>query len=167
MAHPRRYTIGDCERMRWVISADQMTALRTLLTGKLDEHRRAIAEMDRTDGWKGYNELITAAFVNVVDQRFGARYTVTDIVEYVAEVRTRLRDPDRGINPNVAERLIRKALGEGTLRGIDKKTLLHTEGVLLVALIVDEQLDDAALDTFLAEARATADSFLTNRERAT
>lgn len=148
--------------MRWVISADQMTALRNLLTGNLDEYRRAIAEMDQSDGWKGYNQLITAAFVEAVNRRFGARYTLTDIVEYVAEVRTRLRNPYRGINPNVAERLIRKALGEGTVRGIDKKTLIRSAGVLLVALVVDEKLDGAALDSFLADARAIADSFTTN-----
>jgi hypothetical protein len=47
------------------------------------------------------------------------------------------------------------ALGEGTTHGIDQqRTLIHTEGALLVALICDEQLDDAALDAFLAEARA-------------
>jgi hypothetical protein len=143
-----------------VISTEQVTALRTLLTGNLAEHRQAIAEMDQTDGWSGYNELITAAFVDAVNRRFGARYTVPDIVEYVAEVRTRFPDPNRGIEPNVAERLIRKALGEGTVRGIDTKTLIRTEGVLLVALVIDEQLDGAALDAFLTEARATADSFL-------
>jgi hypothetical protein len=114
--------------------------------------------MDQSGRWSGYNELITAAFVKAVIRRFGTRYTLPDIVEYVAEVRTRFRDPDRGIDPNVAERLIRKALGEGTVRGIDTKTLIHTEGVLLAALIMDEQLDDATLDTFLAEARAIADS---------
>ena len=142
-----------------MISTEQVTALRTLLTGNLDEHRLVIAEMDQTDGWSGYNELITAAFVEAVDRRFGARHTLPDLVEYVAEVRTRFPDPNRGIDPNVAERLIRKALGEGTVRGIDKKALIHTEGVLLVALIIDEQLDGAALDAFLAKARATADSF--------
>lgn len=140
-----------------MISAEQMTALRTLLTGNLDEHRQVIAEMDQGGGWRGYNELITAAFFEAVDRRFGTRYTLPDIVEYVADVRTRFRDPNRGIDPNIAERLIRKALGEGTTRGIDKKTLLHTEGVLLVALIVDEQFDDDAMDAFLAEARALAD----------
>lgn len=142
-----------------MINTEQVTALRTLLTGNFDEHRQAIAEMDQTGRWSGYNELITAAFVEAVNRRFGIRYTLPDIVEYVADARTRFRDPDRGIDPNVAERLIRKALGEGTVRGIDQKTLIHTEGLLLVALVIDEQLDGAALDAFLAKARATADSF--------
>ena len=140
-------------------SSEQLTALRTLLTRNFEEHRQVITQIKQTEGLAGYNKLLTAAFVNAVDRRFGTRYTLTDIVEYVAEVRTRLRNPYRGINPNVAERLIRKALGEGTVRGIDKQTLIHTERVLLVALIMDDQLDGVALDTFLAEARATADSF--------
>ena len=104
-----------------MISAEQMTALRTLLTGNLDEHRQVIAEMDQGGGWKGYNELITAAFFEAVDRRFGTRYTLPDIVEYVADVRTRFREPNRGIDPNVAERLIRKALGEGTTRASTRR----------------------------------------------
>lgn len=142
-----------------MISTEQVTALRTLLTRNFDEHRRVIAQVRQADGLAGYNDLITAAFVKAVNRRFGAQYTLTDIVEYVAEVRTRIRNPDRGIDPNVAERLMRKALGEGTVRGIDKKAIIHTEGVLLAALIMDEQLDGAALDAFLAEARAAVDSF--------
>lgn len=142
-----------------MISTEQVTALRTLLTRNFDEHQRIMTEVRQADGLAGYNDLITAAFVKAVNRRFGARYTLPDIVDYVAEVRTRIRNPDRSIDPNVAERLIRKALGEGTVRGIDKKTLIHTEGVLLAALIMDEQLDGAALDAFLAEARAAVDSF--------
>ena len=140
-----------------MISTEQVTALRALLTRDFDEHQRVIAQIKPVGGLAGYYELVTAAFFEAVDRRFGSGYTLPDIVEYVAEVRTRLRNPDRGIDPNVAERLIRKALGEGTTRGIDKETLLRTESVLLTVLIMDEQLDDAALDAFLAEARALAD----------
>lgn len=134
-----------------------MTALRTLLTGNIDEHRRVIAQISQSGQWSGYNELITAAFFEAVDRRFGTRYTLPDIVEYVAEVRTRSSNPDRGIDPNVAERLIRMALGEGLSHGVDKKTLIHTEGALLVALVSDEQFDDVALDAFLARARTLGD----------
>jgi hypothetical protein len=148
------------------ISDEQVTALRALLTRNFDEHRRVIAQIKQTDGLAGYNELVAAAFFEAIDRRFGTRYTLPDIIEYVAEVRTRIRSPDPGIDPNVAERLIRKALGEGTTRGIDKKTLLHTEGVLLVALIMDEEFDDPALKAFLAEARALADRLKRLREQA-
>lgn len=53
------------------------------------------------------------------------------------------------------------ALGEGFSHGVDKKTLIHTEGALLVALVSDEQFDDRALDAFLAQARALADRWTT------
>jgi hypothetical protein len=147
-----------------VISTEQVTALRALLTKNFDEHHQVIAQIKQTGGLTGYYELVTAAFFEAVDRRFGAQYTLPDIVKYVAEVRTRLRDPDRGIDPNVAERLIRKALGEGTTRGIDKDTLLRTESVLLAMLVMDEQFDDATLDAFLAEARALADRLKRSRE---
>lgn len=147
-------------------STEQVTALRALLTRNFDEHHRVVAQIKQTGGLTGYYELVTAAFFEAVDRCFGTRYTLPDIVEYVAEVRARLRDPNRGIDPNVAERLIRKALGEGTTRDIDKETLLHTEGVLLAVLVMDEQFDDAALDAFLAEARALAERLKRSREQA-
>lgn len=149
-----------------MISTEQVTALRALLTKNFDEHHQVIAQIKQTGGLTGYYELVTAAFFEAVDRRFGAQYNLPDIVKYVAEVRTRLRDPDRGIDPNVAERLIRKALGEGTTGGIDKGTLLRTESVLLAMLVMDEQFDDAALDAFLAEARALADRLKRSREQA-
>ncbi len=161
MSHRRRYAIGISERMWQVISPEQVAAVRALLTRDMDEHLRLTAQIRQANGLMGYNRLILTAFCEAVGRRFGTRYTLTDIVEYVAEVRTRLRNPDRGIDPNIAERLIRKALGEGTIQDIDKKALVYTAGVLLVAFVMDEELDGTALDTFLAEARATADSVTT------
>lgn len=161
MSRRRRYTIGVSERMWQVIGAEEVTAVRALLIRDLDEHLRITAQIKKANGLMGYNRLILAAFCKAIHRRFGTRYTLTDIVEYVAEVRTRFRNPDRGIDPNIAERLIRKALGEGTLQGIDKKAFIYTAGVLLFVLVMDEELDGIALDTFLAEARATADSCTT------
>jgi hypothetical protein len=146
-----------------VITEEQMAALRTLLARDFDAHRRVIAQISQSGEWAGYNELITAAFSEAVDRRFGHQYTLTGIVEFVADVRTRFEDPGQGIDPGIAERLIRKALGEGTVTGIDKKALIHTEGILLSALIMDEHLDAAGLDGFLASAREMADGWLSQR----
>jgi hypothetical protein len=142
------------------VTPEQVAALRTLLVRDFAEHKRLIAQIGEAGAWKGYNELISAAFFEAVYRRFAQQYTTADIIGYVAEIRTRLADPDRGIDPDVAERLIRQALGEDSVSGIDKKTLIHTEGVVLAALIMDEQMDGAELDAFMAHAREVADRWL-------
>jgi hypothetical protein len=51
-------------------------------------------------------------------------------------------------------------LGQGTIDDLGEKERFDTEAILLGALITDEQLDDAALDDVLADARKVADRWL-------
>lgn len=43
--------------------------------------------------------------------------------------------------------------------------LIHIEGVLLAALIMDEQLDSTELDAFIEAARTVADGWLSRHPR--
>jgi hypothetical protein len=158
--------LAETERISKSVTPEQVAALRTLLARDFAEHKRLIDRIDQTGAWKGYNELISAAFFEAVYRRFAQQYTTADIIEYVAEIRTRFAHPDQGIDPDVAERLIRKALGQGTVSDIGKKALIHTEGVVLGALIMDEQMDSAELDAFIEQARELANRWLRKRSTA-
>ena len=58
------------------------------------------------------------------------------------------------------ERVILKVLGQGSVADLDAKVAFTAKQFLLAALVADEQLDDAALDEFLAETRKLADQWL-------
>jgi hypothetical protein len=75
-------------------------------------------------------------------------------------VRKGLRTAGVDLDPLATETLIRQALGEDVVPNHDDNT--HAQVLLFVLgeLISQEHLDDAALDAFLAEARALANARL-------
>ena len=79
------------------VSVEQIAALRTLLADHFDEHRKIIARIGKAGAWNGYHELITAAFSDAVHRRFSQSYSLTGVVEFVADVRTRFGDAGREI----------------------------------------------------------------------
>lgn len=140
------------------VSEDQVATLRAYLAGQFDEYERRSQNLDRDAAWAGYMALLEAAFFKAVDRRFGTTAEDTDVIEFVANVRARTEQIGEAIDPRMAERLINAALGRGEVGDIDDKTRFGTETVLLAALIAREQFDDAALDGFMAKARALVES---------
>jgi hypothetical protein len=53
------------------VTDDQVAVLRAHLAGDYDEHRRLLAGLDSRGALGGYTALVTAAFVEAVDRRFG------------------------------------------------------------------------------------------------
>ena len=142
------------------VTDDQVAALRALLVDDLDSHRQLFGQLDRAEARKGYPALVTAAFGEAVERRFGQHYQPSDIVTFVADVRARTDRLAREIDPDVAERVINAALGHGTIRDLDKDAVTRAKLVLLAGLVADAQLDDAGLDEFLAASRKLADQLM-------
>jgi len=142
------------------VSADEVATLRTYLSGDMDEYRRMQAQLDPAAARSGYSALIAAAFFEAVDRRFAKPGTTTaDIIKYVADVRTRSAKVSEALDPQAAERVIRHALGDGSIRDLDDDTVIGAQIVILSALIADEQFDNASLDQFMSEARKLADQW--------
>jgi len=142
------------------VSADEVATLRTYLSGNMDKYRRMQQQLDPVAARSGYSALIAAAFFEAVDRRFAKPGTTTgDIIRYVGDVRARSARVSDALDPQAAERVIRHALGEGSIRDLDDDTVIGAQIVILSALIADEQLDDAGLDQFMAEARKLANQW--------
>lgn len=138
---------------------EQIAALHAQLSGSHDEHRRIIAELDSRGALAGYTAVVTAAFIEAVDRRFGP-HGVDDaaVIEFVGEVRSRFPGADEEIDPLAAERVVRKALGRGSISDLDGATIRRIEALLLPVLVADEHLDDQGLNQFLAAARKLLES---------
>lgn len=142
------------------VTDDQVAALRAYLADDLDQHRQLYARLDRQAARSGYAGLLAAAFFEAVNRRFAQDGTAADIIEFVADVRSRSQALGEAIDPRTAERLIRAALTDEDLDDLDDNAKGSLYVVLLAGLIGDEQLSQDGLDEFLAEARKLADGWL-------
>lgn len=142
------------------VTDQQLAALRARLSGDLAEHKRLLGQLDWITGGTAYALLIDAAFCKAVNGKFGPGTTGDDVVRYVADVRGRLDAAAEAIDPQAAERLIGKVLGQGSIEDLDPKTAYATRQFVLAAIIADGQLPAAQLDSFLDDARKLADEWL-------
>lgn len=136
------------------VTDDQVAALRAQLAGDYDAHRRLLAALDSQGALAGYTALVTAAFVEAVDRRFRAgQRDDAAVAEFIGGIRARFPGADNEIDPSAAERVIRKALGRGSISDLDGPAIRRTERLLLPLMVADEELHDEELDRLLASAR--------------
>jgi hypothetical protein len=138
----------------------QVETLRALLSDDTDRYEQLFGQLDRSQARSGYTALVTGAFCEAVERRFGKNYQPADVIAFVGQVRARSERIAKGLDPDVAERVIRVVYGDGSLADLSDSAVVSAQLVLLGGLIADEQLDDAELDTFLAGARKLADQLM-------
>lgn len=144
-----------------LVTDGEVAALRAVLKDDTNRHKELFAELDRGHAAKAYTALVSSAFVDAVWRRFGEDHVHADVIEFVADVRSRSENLAAKIDPETGERLINTVLGEASTVGMSREAKMSGQFLLLVALIAAERLEDDALDAFLAEARKGADELLT------
>lgn len=135
------------------VTDEQAATLRAYLAGDFDEYERLNEQLDPEVDGAGYGALIAAGFFEAVDRRFAKGGTRADVIEYVADIRSRSERLTDQVDPQVAERLIMHSLGEGSIDDLGDKIVVHTQLIILIALIGDEELNGGDLDKFIATAR--------------
>jgi hypothetical protein len=141
------------------VTDEQIATLRAQLEGKLDEHKRLLAQLDPATARTGYAALIAAAFSLATDRRFAADGDRAQVIEYVASVRS-TTESTAELDPRVAERLLLSVYTDEQINDIDVGVRYETQILLLAALVADAQFDKPDLDMFLARARRLADKWL-------
>jgi len=140
------------------VTDDQLAALRAQLAGNYEEHKRLIGKLNAENALDGYIALVTAAFIEAVDRRFGpGAADEVAVIEFIGDVRSRFERADEEIDPLAAERIILKARGKGSITDLSGATIRHIERLLLAILVDDEGFNGGELDRFLAEARQLID----------
>lgn len=135
------------------VPAEQVATLRAYLAGDFEEYERLYEQLDRDAARATYLALIEAACFEAIDRRFaGKDTTIADVIHFVADARARFDEVRDELDPRVAERIIRAVLDDDPIDDLDDKTRISNISVLLTVLIADENLDDAGLDEFLADA---------------
>lgn len=143
------------------VTDEQIATLRAHLSGEFDKYQQLWQRLDREAARSGYPSLIAAAFFRAVDRRFSRNTTTpADIVEFVANVRSRFDETGENVDPRAVESMIRTVLGEEPDGDFDDATVADAQLTVLTALILDEKFAGEELDAFLADARKLADEWL-------
>ncbi|MEU4821572.1 hypothetical protein ACLQ2P_10705 [Actinomadura citrea] len=144
------------------VTDHQIATLRAQLTGRIDEHRRLLSQMDIATA-NQYLSLATAAFFEAALRRFvrdGSPVDDAEIIEFVTSVRLRLGDPD-DLDAQTAETLIKIAVEKLPVEaqnGISADAANGTRIILLSGMVGDLDLTPDQLEEFLNAARRMTDT---------
>ena len=145
------------------VTDKQVAALHAQLAGRPpEEHLRLFNDLDQADNI-GYSALLAAGLFEAVQRRFvknGEPADRPEVIGFVAAARARTDDAPDAINPDVAEKIIMHALGQGSIAGIDDGTILRHQIILLAALVGQEKYDETELNAFMNQIRTDADEML-------
>jgi hypothetical protein len=121
-------------KMTIEITVQSTAALRAQLSGNSSEHQRLVREFSSRDDRVAYSALVNAAFLEAVGRRFTKESKDSDVIEYVADVRSRIDAIADAVDPQAGEQIILEALGRRTADGIDSRTSATARMFLLTAL---------------------------------
>ena len=142
------------------VTDEQVASLRAQLSRQPEEHLRLFNLLDHESKKTGYQALVSAAFVVAVQRRFASGAGMEEVMEFVGGVRSRSSLAADQLDPVIAERVIMSVLADDSLDDVDARQSFQAQLVLMAAIVGDEDLEDAGLDAFLAQARKLADKWL-------
>jgi hypothetical protein len=145
--------------MTMPVTDEQEATLHAQLAGNFDEYVRLLDSLDPAAARTGYSALVSAAFSLAAEERFPEGTPDAEIIDYVADVRSRT-ERTAAIDPVTAERVLRAISADEDIDDIDRRTSFETQRVLLAALIADAHLGARELDAFMIRARRRADRWL-------
>ncbi|TDC55313.1 hypothetical protein E1281_13075 [Actinomadura sp. KC345] len=148
-----------------------VAALRTFLVDGPDIWLERYGERLQGEVQSGFSLLTYYALTKAVRIKFSPTYTFPQVIRYVADLRLNLGEGAAELDPRVAEGLIRYTLGDDTYNGrppfdADQVTLVRTEFHLLLALILEADLDEAELKNFIEDSATLAREWLEARQDA-
>lgn len=142
---------------------EHVAVLRAQLTGQRDEHLRLAKQLSPEEANEEYAALVAAAFIRAVERRFikdEKAADVSEIIDFVSQLRAKSDEMPDVINPQLAESMILYLLKKGPIADADADTKFGHQIVMLATLVGEEQLSSTELDAFLTDARALGNDLL-------
>lgn len=138
-----------------------MGAMRALIIEGPEAWEGAHAEELKDETDFGLSLLLHYLFTAATQRVFAPSFSLSEVIRYVADVRLKLEENASQLNPRVAERLIRSALGDGALPDNsrpddDQITNTRAKLLLLAAMTQDAALDESEIDDLINEAAENA-----------
>jgi hypothetical protein len=135
-----------------------VSTLRALLSDDMDGFRRLHGQL-KGDDRRTFAAVLTIAFNEEANNRFGNDHDTSDIIEFVADARA-THVGTGTVSAEDGERVIRAALGEDELiDAMDAYAYGAAQTAMLVALVRDRDASPQDIDALLQTAGQQARSF--------
>ncbi|MGH3727917.1 MAG: hypothetical protein ACRDTU_04090 [Micromonosporaceae bacterium] len=133
------------------------TLVRSLLVDEFTDFDKHFQQLEARRSQDGFGEFLGSCFFLAVRRRFAPGQPLVDIIRLVANARVVYDLSGSDLDPAIAERLIRTALGaEDRLADANPHTIQKVQITLVHKLLTDEQLYEDEIEDFLNEAEALA-----------
>lgn len=143
------------------VTDDMVATVRAYLEADKEEFKRLNASLDRSrEASLAYRSMILGTFITAVQRKFTEDSPREDIIDYVANLRSRGPDMPDVLDPNATERLIASVFTNESLRDIDGRMKITVQMHVATAIVNDEGIHGEALDAFLSDARKLANDLM-------
>jgi hypothetical protein len=138
------------------VSDLHMVYLRGQIAGEEGVMREALRRLAGPHAMDGLVPLIYEAFVIAVQQKFRPSFTRSEVIRFVAQVRTALGEGAELVDPVTAEAEILLALGQRVPASPDGTVRAAAQMAVLDVIVLDLDLDEETITALLNEARQNA-----------
>lgn len=125
--------------------------IRNVVRDKREANEEIQAQLDE-EGWTGFPRFLASLFFLAVDRRFGETASRTEVIRFVAELRSGLADDGLDISADDAENLILANIDPEHDYNIDPSMIGKIQAAAIYKIFTDEHIGDADLDALLSEA---------------
>lgn len=141
------------------VTDDVVEIVRAYLEVDGERAQRLLGSLDASQN-QAYQAMIAGTFMAAVTRRFNKQSSREEIIDYVAQVRSRSEEMAESLEPSATERMIASIYSDVDIDDIDPRMVMNIEIFIAVAIVSDKGISGPDLDDFLATARTYAEKML-------
>lgn len=135
--------------------------MRAYLSGDQEIFQRLNRMLDRSKpSARAYRALLIGVFTEAVSLRFSEQTPRTEVIDYVADLRSRGDDIAEALNPDDAERMIMAVIADEDIDDLSGDERVRLEMILMLAFVRDAHFSVDQLEAFLERSRTFANAIL-------
>ena len=146
------------------VTDDIVAAYRAYLSGDTEQWHRRIDALDLNNApatSRANSAYLTALFMDAVERRFNANTTRDEIIDFVADLRSRDDQIAEKLDPDATERMVAMVFDDDVATDdIPRHQTIGIRMGVLAVIIREGGLDSAELEEFLEKSRAFANEIL-------
>jgi len=143
------------------VTDDIEAAARAYLRGDTAEYNQRIAELGRArETTVAFRAMVYAAFLLTVQYKFSKDTPREEIIDFVAEIRSRSDDLPDTIDPTAAERQITSVFTGENTDDVDTRMELTIQMLFATAIVDDQGIEGQLFEQLMTSTRKLADDLL-------